>query len=61
LINTSEVLALGVVLEDARPYEEPGWVVFSDNVIDLLPGEERRVEVDGPLGALHVEGWNARV
>jgi beta-mannosidase len=50
--------ALGVVLEDARPYEEPGWVTFSDNVLDLLPGEERGLEVAGPVGELRVEGWN---
>jgi len=52
--------ALGLVLEDARPYEAPGWVTFSDNVLDLLPGEERTIEVAGPVGKLRVEGWNAR-
>ena len=26
---------LGIVIEDARPYHEPGWVTFSDNVLDL--------------------------
>jgi beta-mannosidase len=39
LRNTGRVAAIGIVLGD---------------VIDLLPGEERRVETDGP-----VEGWNA--
>lgn len=58
--NTSDVAALGIVLEDARPFDAPGWVTFSDNVIDLLPGEERTVEVFGPVGELIVEGWNAR-
>jgi beta-mannosidase len=58
--NTSAVAALGIVLEDARPYDEPGWVTFSDNVIDLLPGETRQIELGGPVGALIVEGWNAR-
>jgi hypothetical protein len=53
------VAALGLVLEDARPYEEPGWVVFSDNVIDLLPGEAREIGVHGPAGELWIEGWNA--
>jgi beta-mannosidase len=53
--------ALGIVVEDARPVDEPGWVTFSDNVIDLLPGEERRIEVRGPVAELLVEGWNARV
>jgi beta-mannosidase len=55
------VAALGVVLEDARPWEEPGWVTFSDNVLDLLPGETVEIEVSGPVGELRVEGWNARV
>jgi beta-mannosidase len=59
--NTSGVAALGIVLEDARPYDAPGWVTFSDNVLDLLPGEERAVEVSGPVGELIVEGWNAHV
>lgn len=57
--NTSGVAALGLVLEDARPYDAPGWVTFSDNVFDLLPGQERRIEVEGPAGELRVEGWNA--
>lgn len=39
LRNRGDVAAIGIVLGD---------------VIDLLPGEERRVDVDGP-----VEGWNA--
>ena len=59
--NVGSLAALGVVLEDARPYDEPGWVTFSDNVLDLLPGEEREIEVDGPVGELRVEGWSARV
>jgi beta-mannosidase len=60
LRNVSGTAALGVVLEDARPYDAPGWVTFSDNVLDLLPGEERRIEVAGPAGELIAEGWNAR-
>jgi beta-mannosidase len=60
LANTGAVAALGIVLEDARPFDEPGWVVFSDNVIDLLPGETREIDVDGPIRELRVEGWNAR-
>jgi beta-mannosidase len=60
LRNVSGSVASGVVLEDARPYDEPGWVTFSDNVLDLLPGEERRIEVGGPVGPLLVEGWNVR-
>lgn len=61
LRNTSATVALGIVLEDARRYDEPGWVRFSDNVFDVLPGEERRIEIEGPVGELRIEGWNAHV
>jgi beta-mannosidase len=47
LANAGAVAAIGVVIENA---------ICSDNVIDLLPGEERTVEVDGEP---RVEGWNA--
>jgi beta-mannosidase len=57
LRNTGKVAALGVVVEDARPLDAPGWVTFDDNVFDLLPGEERSLGVSGDLVA---EGWNAR-
>jgi beta-mannosidase len=60
LTNVGAVAAIGLVLDDARPLDAPGWVVFSDNVLDLLPGEERTIAVDGPVGELRVEGWNAR-
>jgi beta-mannosidase len=60
LSHVSGPAALGVVLEDARPYEAPGWVTFSENVLDLLPGEERTIELAGPVGELRAEGWNAR-
>jgi beta-mannosidase len=60
LRNLGAVAALGIVLEDARPYDEPGWVTFSDNVLDLLPGEERELTIAGPVAELRVEGWNAR-
>jgi beta-mannosidase len=59
LANLGPVAALGVVLEDARPYDAPGWVTFSDNVLDLLPGETAEIEVGGSVGELRVEGWNA--
>lgn len=49
--------AFGIVLEDARPYEAPGWVVFEDNMFDLLPGETRTIRVEG-AGELLIEGWN---
>jgi beta-mannosidase len=42
--------ALGIVIEAA---------VCSDNVIDLLPGEERTIEVE-VSEAPRVEGWNVR-
>jgi len=53
----AQTAALGIVLEDARPRDASGWVVFEDNVIDLLPGESRTIRVDG-AGELLVEGWN---
>jgi beta-mannosidase len=57
--------ALGLVLEDGRPYEAPGWAVFGDNVLDLLPGEARTVDVlwrDAPQDrrAVVVSGWNVQ-
>ena len=48
LRNVSDVAAIGVVVEG---------VVCSDNVLDLLPGEERTIDIDGD-GPPHVEGWN---
>ena len=53
----SQAAAVGIVLEDARPYDAPGWVVFDDNVVDLLPGESRTIRVAG-AGELLVSGWN---
>jgi len=55
--------ALGVVLEDARPPDSPGWAVFEDNAVDLLPGESRSVSVEWREApdagrAVVVEGWN---
>ena len=50
LRNVSAVAAIGVVVEN---------VVCSDNILDLFPGEERMIEIDGD-GVPHVEGWNAR-
>ena len=49
--------AIGIVLEDARPYDAPGWVIFEDNMMDLLPGETRTIAVEG-AGELFVAGWN---
>jgi beta-mannosidase len=60
LSNVGDVAALGIVLEDARPDDEPGWVVFGDNVLDLLPGESREIALEGPVDEPWIEGWNAR-
>ncbi len=59
LRHTAGPAALGIVLEDARPYESPGWILFSDNAIDLLPGETRILRVEGE-GPLLVESWNLK-
>jgi beta-mannosidase len=56
---SAQSAALGIVLEDARPYDAPGWVVFGDNLIDLLPGESRTIGVQGAAEIL-VEGWNVK-
>jgi beta-mannosidase len=48
LRNAGGHAAIGIVIEDA---------VCSDNVLDLLPGEERVLEIEGEP---RVEGWNAR-
>jgi beta-mannosidase len=48
--------ALGVLI--AGETEE--WTVLSDNMIDLLPGEERTIEVQG-ADELRIDGWNVRV
>jgi beta-mannosidase len=55
--------ALGIVLEDDRSHEAPGWATFSDNLIDLLPGEHRRIDVlwrEAPATGrrLRAGGWN---
>ncbi len=49
LRHTAGPAAIGVVIET---------VVCSDSVLDLLPGEERTIEVDGD-GPVRAEGWNA--
>jgi len=50
LQNTGRVSAIGIVIED---------VVCSDNVLDLLPGEERTITTSGD-GLPRVGGWNVR-
>ncbi|HET7829354.1 MAG TPA: hypothetical protein VFL03_07335, partial [Candidatus Limnocylindrales bacterium] len=58
--------ALGLVIDDDRPIDEPGWAEASDGWFDLLPGESRTVEVrwaDAPPGGrrLRLHGWNVDV
>jgi beta-mannosidase len=53
LHNTGAVAALGLVV-DAGPD-----AFLSDNVLDLLPGEERMLRVEGAGAKISVEGWNA--
>jgi beta-mannosidase len=50
LRNTGGVAALGIVLE------APADMLLDDNLLDLLPGEERAV---GAIDGLTAEGWNA--
>jgi beta-mannosidase len=54
---SAQAAAVGIVLEDARPCGAPGWMIFEDNVVDLLPGESRTIGVEGATQLL-VEGWN---
>lgn len=58
--------ALGLWLTDARPIDAPGWAVFGDNLLDLLPGESARIPVEWRAApargrAIRLEGWNVRV
>jgi hypothetical protein len=41
--------------------EGPGWTLFDDNVVDLLPGETREIRVDGDTAAVTGTGWNCAV
>ncbi|WP_369200404.1 hypothetical protein [Streptomyces sp. PU-14G] len=63
LRHTGGPAALGLYLSDARPYDAPGWAVFADNMLDLLPGETARVPVQWRAApatgrAAALEGWN---
>ena len=64
LRHVAGAAAPALVLEDARAPGAPGWALFADNVVDLLPGESRQVDVtwrdaDEAGRALAIEGWNA--
>jgi len=63
LAHSGGPAAVGLVLEDDRPYPEPGWATFDDNAVDLLPGESRTVTAgwrDAPPEGriLRLSGWN---
>ncbi|WP_051941197.1 glycoside hydrolase family 2 protein [Phaeacidiphilus oryzae] len=63
LAHTGGPAALGLYLTDARPIGAPGWAVFGDNMLDLLPGESVEVPVawrNAPDEgrAVLLEGWN---
>ncbi|HEX7084348.1 MAG TPA: glycoside hydrolase family 2 protein [Gaiellaceae bacterium] len=50
--NVGDVAALGLVLEGhAR-------TLFEDNVLDLFPGEERTIRIEGDADAVTGAGWN---
>jgi beta-mannosidase len=55
LRNEGPVAAIGLVLEG------PERTLFDDNVIDLLPGEERAIAVEGAAATVTAQGWNAQV
>lgn len=62
LANVGKTAALGIVAEDDRDMGAPGWAVFEDNVLDLLPGEQACVGVkwvDAPPGdrSVVLSGW----
>lgn len=57
--------AVGIVLEDGGPPEQTSGALFDDNMIDLLPREQRVVTVSWhrpppPGRELRVEGWNVK-
>jgi hypothetical protein len=55
LRNEGDVTAVGVVLVGGDR------TLFSDNVLDLLPGEEREIAVEGEPAEIVLEGWNVAV
>ena len=58
--------ALGIAVDDDRPFAAPGWAEPHDGLVDLLPGERRTIGVrwaDAPPAGrrLRVHGWNVDV
>lgn len=48
-------------LDAALSAPDSRWVSFSDNHLTLPPGETRTIRVDGPDGAIEIQGWNTGV
>jgi beta-mannosidase len=58
--------AVGLVVDDDRPFDAPGWAEADDGWFVLLPGETDEVQVrwaDAPADGrqLRVHGWNVDV
>ncbi len=58
--------AVGLMVDDDRPFAAPGWAEADDGWFDLLPGEVREMTVrwaDAPADGrrLRVHGWNVDV
>jgi hypothetical protein len=58
--------ALGLVVDDDRPIDLPGWAEASDGWFELLPGESRTLDgrwADAPAGGRRrrLHGWNVDV
>jgi beta-mannosidase len=63
LTHRAGAAALGVLINDARPADVPGWPELDDNLVDLLPGEIRTISVAWADDAaddrrLLISGWN---
>lgn len=66
LVHEAGPAAVGLTVDDDRPYGAVGWAEASDGWFDLLPGERRSVDVRwvGALAEgrrLRIDGWNVDV